>query len=281
MRLSHKTGSSLTVLSVSTVRLMFVRVRDLDCHVQLSGAADAPRLVLLHSLGTNLHVWDAQAEALSDSFRVIGPDLRGHGLTSVTPGPYSIAEMAQDVLALLDALEITAAHVAGLSIGGLIAQSLAAQAPERLRSLVLCDTAMSIPPPENWRNRAAAVRRDGMAPVVEGVVARWITDGFQNDVAAHGLRAMLRRTDPEGYAGSAEAIADCDLSATTRQIKLPTLVIVGDQDVATPPAAAEAMRDAIAGATLIVLPGLSHIPTVQGPDAVTGAMKSFLQGLDA
>jgi 3-oxoadipate enol-lactonase len=185
--------------------------------------------------------------------------------------------MALDALALLDVLQVPVAHVAGLSIGGLVAQSLAAQSPERVRSLVLCDTAMAIPPPETWHNRAATARREGMGPLIEAVVSRWVTEPFLQTVEAAGLRTMLRRTDPEGYAGAAEAIAACDLAGTTRNIKLPTLVIVGDQDAATPPDAAKAMRDAIAGAELVVLPGLAHIPTVQGPDAVTGAMRPFVQ----
>ena len=121
---------------------MFIRTHDLDIHVQLSGPPGAPPLLLLHSLGTSGHVWDDQADALSNSFRVIRPDMRGHGLTTVTQGPYSIAQLAGDALAVLEALGVTHAHVAGLSIGGLIAQQIAAQAPDRVSSLILVDTAM-------------------------------------------------------------------------------------------------------------------------------------------
>ena len=123
---------------------MFLTANNLTMHVQVDGPAQAPPLLLLHSLGTSLHVWGATARALAGPFRVIRPDLRGHGLTQVTPGPYSIAGMAADVLALLDAMGVGHLHVAGLSIGGLIAQSLAHQAPGRVSSLILCDTALAI-----------------------------------------------------------------------------------------------------------------------------------------
>ena len=255
---------------------MFLKTGDIVTHVRVEGPPNAAPLMMIHSLGTSLAVWDAQAEALSHSFRVIRPDLRGHGLTSVTPGPYSIAQLASDVLAVMDALGITTAQVAGLSIGGLVAQQMATLAPARITGLILCDTAMVIPPPSAWTDRAAAVRAGGMAPIADTVLSRWITPAFVNEPAGLGLRAMLLRTDPEGYAAAAEAIAAADLTATTRHLTQPTLVIVGAEDLATPVASAEALRDAIQGARLVVLPDAAHIPTVQQPDAVTAAMAGFL-----
>jgi 3-oxoadipate enol-lactonase len=257
---------------------MFVRAGELVVHVQIHGPAAAPPLLLLHSLGTSLHVWDAQADALAGRYRVIRPDLRGHGLTSVPRGPYSIAQMARDVLAALDSLGVARCHLAGLSIGGVIAQSLAAQAPGRVRALVLVDTAMALPPPELWHERAAIARAHGMTPLLEPVLARWVTPDFLDSPQAEGLRAMLRRTDPEGYAGAAEALATADLTQSTAALRLPTLVLVGEHDLATPPAAARAIQAAIAGAELHVLPGAAHIPTVQTPDAVTDAIATFLAG---
>ncbi len=255
---------------------MFVRTGGLTVHVQVAGPRAAPPLLLLHSLGTSLHVWDAQAEALARDWRVIRPDMRGHGLTEVTPGPYTLHGLAGDALAVLDALGVERAHVAGLSIGGAIAQALAARAPARVRSLVLCDTAMAFPPEALWRERAALVRAQGMAPIVAPVLARWVTEAFAGDPAAEGLRAMLRRTDPEGYAGAAEALAGADLTAGTSALRLPTLLLVGEHDAATPPEAARTMAATIPGATVTVLPGAAHIPTVQTPEAVTEAMRGFL-----
>jgi 3-oxoadipate enol-lactonase len=258
---------------------MFVRADDLVAHVQVAGPAGAPALLMLHSLGTSLHVWDAQADALAARYRVIRPDLRGHGLTGVPPGPYTLDMLAADVLAVLDTLGVAAAHVAGLSIGGAVAQSLATLAPARVRSLVLCDTALAFPPPALWRERAALARAQGMEPLVQPVLARWVTADFQDAPEAEGLRTMLRRTAPEGYAGAAEALAAADLTAATSRLRLPALVLVGAHDAATPMASAQALQAAIPGAQLVVLPGVAHIPTVQRPDDVTAAMAGFLAGL--
>jgi 3-oxoadipate enol-lactonase/4-carboxymuconolactone decarboxylase len=248
----------------------------LNVHVRIGGPAGAPVLVLLHSLGTNQGVWDAQAAALGGMFRVVRPDMRGHGLTETTPGPYTMEGLAADVLALMDALGVEQAHVGGISIGGMIAQSLAAMAPERVQSLVLCDTAMTIPTRQSWAERAAAVRAGGMAAVADTVLARWVTPDFLGEPAAFGLRAMLLRTDPEGYAACAEAIGGADLRASTGQLRLPALVLVGDQDVSTPPSSAQALAEAIPGAELMVLEDAAHIPTVQQPRAVAEAMRGFL-----
>ena len=254
---------------------MFVNANGLTMHVQVDGPAAAPVLVLIHSLGTSGHVWDAQAHALAGPFRVVRPDLRGHGLTELTPGPYSMAGLAADVIAAMDALGIGTAHIGGLSIGGLIAQSLAHQAPGRVASLILCGTALAIPPAQAWRDRAALVRSSGMEAVVDSVMARWVTPGFLQDPAATGLRAMLLRTPPEGYAAAAETLADTDLSTDTAALRMPALVLVGDQDQATPVASAEALRGALNG-SMVVLPGASHIPTVEFPDLVTDAVRRFL-----
>lgn len=255
---------------------MFVRAGGITMHVQVDGPLGAPALVLLHSLGTSLHVWDDQAAALAGAFRVVRLDLRGHGLSEVTPGPYTMEQLADDVLALLDSLGVGQAHVAGLSIGGMVAQAVAHRAPGRVASLILCDTALAIPPAQLWRDRAALVRAEGMIAVADAVMARWVTPGFMGAPGAAGLRAMLLRTAPEGYAAAAEAIAAADLTERTRALRVPALVLVGDADEATPLASAEALRDAL-GASLVMLPGAAHIPTVEAADAVTDAIRRFLQ----
>ena len=254
---------------------MFVRAGNLNVHVQVDGPRTGPALLLLHSLGTALEVWDAQADVLAATTFVIRPDLRGHGLTEVTPGPYTIGGMAQDTLALVDALGIDAAHVAGLSIGGMIAQAMAAVAPQRVKSLILCDTAMAIPPAQMWRERVATVRSQGVAAIADAVMARWVTQAFRDAPAAHGLRAMLLRTDREGYAGAAEGIAAADLAEGTPTLRVPALVVVGERDESTPLASAEALRDALNG-TLEVVPDAAHITTVEQPEAVTDAIRRFL-----
>jgi 3-oxoadipate enol-lactonase len=247
----------------------------LTMHLRGDGPQEAPPLLMLHSLGTDGRVWQPQAEALAGRFHVLRPDLRGHGLTDVTPGPYTIDGMARDVLHALDALGIDRLPVVGLSIGGMIAQSLAHQAPGRVAALVLCDTALAIPPAALWRERAANVRVHGMAAIADAVLARWLTPAAAPEAMAL-LRAMLLGTDPEGYAAAAEAIAAADLTATTRALRLPAFVLVGDCDTATPLAAAEALRAAISGARLGLIAGAAHIPTLEQPRRVTEALLGFL-----
>ena len=255
---------------------MFLRVGDLVIHVRVAGPVSAPPLLLLHSLGTSQVIWDAQADALRRSFRIIRPDMRGHGLTTTTPGPYDMATLAADALGVLDQLGIKAAHVAGISIGGLIAQDLVSQAPERVLSLTLIDTALTIPSTQSWRDRAAAVRTEGLAPLADIIVDRWVTPAFRGSPDAAGLRTMLLHTPREGYAGASEAIATADFTGTSPAIRCRTLVIVGEDDEATPVRSAEALRDAVPGALLSIIPAAAHIPLVQQPDAVLEVMQSFL-----
>ena len=259
---------------------MFLQAAGITHHVRVDGPPSAPPLLMRHSLGTAGAVGDEQAAALAGPFRVIRPDFRGHGLTALTPGPYTVEDLAADALAVLDALGVERAHVAGISLGGLVAQSLAArlaaQAPERVASLMLCDTALSIPPPVTWYEGAARVRAHGMEAVVDAVVARWVTEGFRDQPGAGGLRTMLLRTPAEGYAACCEAIAGADLTESTHRLRVPALVLVGDQDPSTPPDAARALHEAITGSSLIVLPDAAHIPTVEQPRAVTEALREFL-----
>ena len=255
---------------------MFVAANGINVHVRIDGPPGGTPVVMLHSLGTTGAIWDAQAAALARSFRVIRPDLRGHGLTACTPGPYSMEQLADDVAALLDGLGIHQTHVAGISIGGMIAQAFAAKFAGRAASLILVDTAMKIPPPDSWMARAATVRSEGFAPLADAVMARWVTPGFAATPEAEGLRAQLMRTPVEGYAGAAEAIAAADLSGSTAGLKVPALILVGEHDAATPVTDARALHQAIAGSSLVIVPGGAHIPTVEKPAELTAAMTNFL-----
>ncbi len=252
-----------------------VKLEDLEILVNQDGPQDAPALLLLHSLGTNQHMWDPVVAALAAGFRVLRPDMRGHGGTQVTTGPYTIAQLAADALAVMDALGVATADVAGVSIGGLIAQSLAAQAPHRVRSLTLIDTALTIPPASLWHERAALVRAEGMASLTESVIARWVTPQAPPHTA-DTLRHMLLATPPEGYASAAEAIATADLTQSSCALTMPTLVMVGEADQATPLASSQALQQAIQGARLEVIADASHIPMAEQPAAVAGAMLRFL-----
>jgi 3-oxoadipate enol-lactonase len=261
--------------------MAFMLVNGLSVHYRVAGPAEAPPLLLIHSLGTSLEMWAPQADALAGTYRVISYDLRGHGLSEAGDGPYTLALLAGDAAGLLAALGIERAHVAGVSLGGMIAQTLGIAHGARVRSLVLGDTASVIGPKSNWDARAAAIRADGMGSLVDAVLARWFTAEFieAKPEIARGFGAMLRRMPAEAYIAASFAVRDGDTTADLGQIACPTLVLVGDQDVSTPPSAAEALRAAIPGARLATIEHAAHIPTVERPEAVTAAMRDFLAGL--
>ncbi|HYD70131.1 3-oxoadipate enol-lactonase [Azospirillum sp.] len=263
----------------------FVRAADLTVHYDLSGPAGAPVVLFANSLGTNFHVWDPQAAHLAGRYRALRYDMRGHGLTDLTPvgDGYLIGQLAADALALLDALGIGRVHVCGLSIGGMVAQLLGSVAAERVASLVLCDTASRIGPPQIWDDRVAAIRHDGLASLRDGVMARWFTEATraQRPNLVRGAANMLTRTPAEGYVGCSLAIRDADLREDAARIRCPTLVLVGDQDLATPPAAARELAASIPGARLAVIEGAGHIPTLEQPDAVNAHLAAFLAEVTA
>ncbi|MCG5241506.1 3-oxoadipate enol-lactonase [Azospirillum doebereinerae] len=263
----------------------FIDAGGITVHYDLTGPADAPVLLLANSIGTSFHIWDAMVPALSRRYRLLRYDMRGHGLTQVTTvteaAGYTMDTLADDAAALLDALGIARAHVCGLSIGGMMAQRLAVKAPERVRGLVLCDTAGLIGPPSVWAERIAAIRARGMASIAEGVMARWFTEGFRTERPdqIRGYVAMLGRTTEDGYVGCAMAIRDADLRADNARIAAPTLVVVGERDLATPPALAEELAAGIPGARFALLPDAAHIPCVERPDELAALIEDFLGAL--
>ena len=257
----------------------FIRARGLAVHYQLEGDARAPVVMLSNSLGTNLNLWDAQLPALLPKFRVLRYDMRGHGLTDVGPDEaYTIDGLADDALALLDALSLDRVHFCGLSIGGVVGQRLGAKAGKRFRSLTLCNTAMRIGVPKTYQDRIETVRKGGMASVVEAVLQRWFTPGF---IQAHpeiiaGYRNIVLRTPAAGYIGCCFAIRDADLTSESPAIAVPTLVVTADQDQATPPESGRALAQAVKGARLVELKNAGHISAVEQPAALNAALAGFL-----
>jgi 3-oxoadipate enol-lactonase len=202
----------------------------------------------------------------------------GHGGSGAPPGPYTIAELGAGVLALLDALGVERAGYCGISLGGMIGMWLAANAPGRIAALGLLCTAAHLPPAGDWRERAARVRTAGMASISASVISRWFTPAFAALAPAviAGFRATLERTDPAGYAGCCEAIAEMDLRPDLPAIAAPTLVIAGADDPATPSACGAAIPSGIDGARLEAIPGAAHLAAVSAADPVTTALSSHL-----
>ncbi len=242
-----------------------------EVNYRVEGVEDAPALIMSNSLGTTLGMWDDQAPALSEHFRLIRYDTRGHGGSPVPPGPYSIADLGRDMLALMDKLEIERASFCGLSIGGMVGMWLASEAPERIERLVLCCTSASLGPPSMWDERARVAREEGVGALEEAVIERWFTPPFL-EAGGEGIeraRRMLRNTPGEGYAGCCEAIRDMDLCENLARIQAPTLVIAGAEDPATPPDHGKFIWDSVPGARLHIIEQAAHIVTIEQPEKVT------------
>jgi 3-oxoadipate enol-lactonase len=250
---------------------------DLNCSA--SGPDDAPVLLLGGSLGTTLDMWDLQVPALSDTHRVIRFEHRGHGGSPVPNGPYTIDDLGADVLTMLDRLDLPRVSYCGLSIGGMVGQWLAINAPERVDRLILLCTSAHLPPAESWQERAAAVREAGSPEVVaDAVLARWFTPAFAEshpDIVAR-YRVMISGIDAEGYAGCCEAIAAMDLRAGLPGITSPTLVVAGRQDPSIPPEHGEAIAAAVPGARLEILDPGAHLASVERADTVTSLIAEHL-----
>jgi 3-oxoadipate enol-lactonase len=246
----------------------------------LSGATTSPVLLFSNSLGTTLDMWEPQLAAFESRYRILRYDMRGHGQSDVAPGPFSIATLGQDVVALLDELQIPEVHFCGLSVGGVIGQWLGVNAAQRLASLVLCNTAAKIGTPETWNKRIADVTQDGMASITEAVLQRWFTPAFRDrspEIMA-AWRAMLLANDPRGYVLLCTAIRDMDQRELVRSIRLPTFIIAGDHDPATTVEDAEFLASRIAGASLVRLPA-AHISNVEARSHFNAAVTEFLQGV--
>lgn len=246
-------------------------------HYRTDGDRAHPCVVLCNSLGTDLTMWDAQAEALASSCFVVRVDTRGHGQSGTSDAPFGIDRLGLDVIALLDHLQVERAAVCGISMGGLVAQWLGMHYPQRVTRLVLANTAARIGSAEGWQARAALVRSEGMAAVADGAAARWFTPSFIEHEAATVARMVdrLRTQNAIGYAACCEALAQADLRAGVAAITVPTLVIAGEHDPVTTVDDGRWLQQQIAGAQLAVLPA-SHLSNVEAPAAFAGLLRAFL-----
>ncbi|MGE0564623.1 MAG: 3-oxoadipate enol-lactonase [Pseudolabrys sp.] len=247
-------------------------------HVEVTGPDNAPVLMLSNSLGTNLHMWDDQVPEWSKHFRIVRYDRRGHGQSGVSPGPYSFERLGRDVLAILDALKIDKVNWCGLSMGGMVGQWLGANAPERINKLILSNTNGHVADKTPWLDRIKFLREKNLADLVGPNMERWFTKGFRDSHPAVIKRFtdMFLATDKAGYVANCQAIAELDFRATNPKITAPTLVIVGNADPATPPAAGEAIAKAIPGAKVVGLDA-AHISIIEQPALYTRTVLDFLK----
>jgi 3-oxoadipate enol-lactonase len=249
-------------------------------HTRVDGQPDGPPLLLLNSLGTDLTMWEPQLEAWGADRRVIRFDQRGQGRSQAPPPPYTIEQLGRDALAVLDAHDVARADLCGLSLGGLVALWVAGTAPGRVQRAVFADTAARVGTEGAWRERADTVRREGMDAVVELVLGRFFSPAFRasRPPAVAALDRMLRSASVDGYSGSCEALATADLSALARQVRVPSLVVVGTADEATPPSDAESLHGFLVDAQLSCLPGAGHLANLEQPERFAEVVGGFLDG---
>jgi 3-oxoadipate enol-lactonase len=246
-------------------------------HVEVEGPQDAPALILSNSLGTTLHMWDAQVAPFTRHFRLVRFDRRGHGRSDVPKGPYSMAMLGRDVLAIMDALAIDRANWCGLSMGGMEGMWLGANAPERIERLVLANTSSYFADKKAWNDRLNLVRERGVPAFAAANMERWFTKGFRDRSpdAVAAIKNMFAATPLEGYLACGAAVRDMDHRDLLPKIKVPTLVIVGRHDPATVPEAGAYISSHIPGAQLVTLEA-AHLSNVEQPTDFSTAVLEFL-----
>lgn len=262
--------------------MAFLKLDDAQLYYQWDGPENAPVLVFSNSLGATHRMWDPQLGAFTPHFRVLRYDGRGHGESSASPGPYTIEQLAGDVIGLLDAFKIDRVYFCGLSMGGMIGMHLGASHPSRLHKMVLCNTAAKIGTPDVWNARITAVQAGGMKAVAGAVIDRWLTAGFR---AAHPretaqVLSMLEGCDPAGYAATCTAVRDADFRQELGSVHVATQVIAGMHDPATPPADGRTLSELIRGAKYAELPA-AHLSNIEASEDFNREVLAFLKSQGA
>lgn len=262
--------------------MQFVTSNDVLLHYQEIGAPEgSPTLVFINSLGTDFRIWRDVIVRFVGEASVLTYDKRGHGLSNVGDAPYSIEDHAQDLAALLDHVGKRDVVLVGLSVGGLIAQTLYKTRPDLVSALVLCDTAAKIGTPDVWNERIADIDDNGMEALADGVMVRWFTKAFRQKYkfAVAGFRNMVARQPKQGYMGTCAAIRDADLTADAKVISVPTMCVVGVEDEVTTPEHVYELSSMIEGSRYEEIENAGHLPCIDQPEALTNLLKDFLKNL--
>ena len=258
--------------------MAFAQLPDVRIHYEWSGP-DAPVLLFSNSLGTTLGMWEPQMAAFAKQFRVLRYDSRGHGASSVPPGPYSVEQLAWDVVHLLDELKLDRVLFCGLSIGGMTGLRLGTVAAKRFHKIVLCNTAAKIGTAETWNARIAAVQQGGMKAVANGVIERWLSAQFRQAhpaATAAGI-AMLEKANPEGYVASCAAVRDMDQRETIAGIRVPALILSGTHDAVTPPAQGRFLAEQVKDAQFTEV-NAAHLSNWEAAEEFNREVLNFLLG---
>ncbi len=255
-----------------------VRANGIRLSVAVTGPAGAPAIVFSNPLGTDLRIWEPLLAHMPAARRLVRYDKRGHGLSDDGPSPITLDDHVDDLLGILDALGIDKAFVVGASLGGMIAQGIAARAPDRVTGIALIGTAHRIGTAEGWSERIRVIETGGLAAVADGTMERWFSPAYRATHADQviGWRNLVLRGGVTGYLRSCAVLRDADIGAATQTIKVPALALCGSLDPTVPPEAARATAELIAGARFSVLDGLAHMAIVEAPDRVAAALLPFM-----
>ncbi len=257
---------------------MKIKANGITINYQIDGPDNAPYLVFSNSLATSLAMWDEQAAALKDSYRVLRYDQRGHGATDAPAGCYTYDTLLADALGLLDALSIKKAHFAGLSMGGATALGLAERHPDRFDRIIVCDSPFQSTPQssQQWEERIAVAQKQGIEALVEPTVSRWVPPEIlaKNPPYVDKIRAMIRATPVNGFIGCAAALADHDYASAVATVKHPVLFLGGEKDAATTPM--RKLNDRLPGSRFVALADAGHISNMDRPAEFTKAIRDFL-----
>jgi 3-oxoadipate enol-lactonase len=255
---------------------MKVKVNGIEINHEVHGKEGAPWLVLSHSLACSVRMWDPQIEAFKGSHRILAYDMRGHGASSAPAGPYSLDLLADDVLSLVKHLKIEKAVYCGLSIGGMIGQTLALREKGPFERMVLADTTHTQPPEalKQWQERIAIAESKGMAGLLDSTMERWFTAPFRSSPGAKKIAALILATPVAGFVGCGRAIMGLNTTALLKNIRLPVLAITGNEDGAA--AGTRYIGENVPGAKFVGIPQAAHISNVEQPEAFNRALREFL-----
>lgn len=253
--------------------------RGVTLHYRDEGPRDAPAIVFANSLGTDFRLWDQVLPHLPSGLRILRHDKRGHGLSEAPDGPYHMGDLVGDLAGLMDSLGIREALIVGVSIGGIIAQGLAAERPDLVRAMVLSNTGAKIGTPEMWDQRIAAVRAGGVEALADATMQRWFSRRMHAERGEEMLawRNMLTRTPVRGYVGCMAAIAETDLYESTAALRLPTMGIAGSEDGSTPPDMVRETTALVPGSRFELIRGAGHLPCVEVPEAYAALLTDFIE----
>ena len=274
-------------------------------HLVLRGRSDGHSglqpIVFVNSLGSDLTIWDGVVSELGSTYHCLRYDKRGHGLSDAPPdtqaprvrralpsthplrGAYTLEKHTRDLVGVMDEFGVERAAIVGISVGGLIALQAASRHPERVRALVLCDTAARIGTEEGWNERIEAIRQEGLAALAPSIAARWFAPSFPTEEPAtfRGHVNMLGRSAAEGYLGTCAMLRDTDLGGSLGSIRCPALVVTGDHDVATPPVMGRALAAVLEHGRFAPIADAGHLPCVEQPEALAGLIRDFLEEVGA